>query len=351
MSALQKLDGAIIEDYDPFAHVIQSPSPSFNFIFGKSWGLPQGFTMALAGPPKGGKTILCNLMAGQLHKDDPDALVIKFDTELREVGQMTARDLNMYGIDKNRYLAYGVNSPSQIFDRIEKDIAAKCQDGAPIKLIIIDSLFGIQGRRSENADSIDVQQIGDHALTIQEGLKRILKVQRDNKIALILTTQVRAEMDQLEQKRGNKIKMQAPFAVQHYCEYFVFVEQNRNKEGRSDLSGNEFLDDTLGDIQDNSERTGHKIRIQMKDSSLGPKGRRAEFTLDYNLGIVNVFEEIFLLGLHRGVIEKPNNVSYVYKDRKWAGKQAILDTLKEDVTLQAKIIEDLKRMDLGLPPL
>lgn len=347
MKQLQKLEGAVVNQYDPFAHVIQTPSPSVNFCFGNSWGLPQGFSLVLYGPPKGGKSLICNAMIGQLHRDDPEAVVIKFDTEFRELGQLTDEKCKMWGIDRNRYVVYQVNSPAMVFDRIEKDIASMCQDGAPIKMVIIDSIQGIQGRRSMNAESIDVQQIGDHALTIQEGLKRINSVQHTCKFGLVLTCHIRAEMDMLEQRRGNKVKMAASFGLQHHGDYFMFVEPNRTKEGRTGVLGQEFRDETLTDLNDNAERTGHKIRVCMKDSSLGPKGRVGEFTLDYHKGIIDVHEEVFLLGVARGVIEHPNNLTYAFGDKKWSGKPATVEAIRDSNELQSAILTELRRRDMA----
>ncbi len=346
MQKLSKLEGAVVDSYNPHEHVIRTASPSVNFLFGKGHGLPRGLTLALGGPPKGGKTLLCNAFTGQLHRDDPEAMVVKFNTEFREKGQGTAEERQrIWGIDPNRYMTYEVNSPMLIFDRIEKDLAAACEEGMPLALVIIDSTSGIQGRRAMNADTIETQQIGDLALTLGEGFKRILPVQRKYNFAVILTCQIRAEMDMLEQKRGNKFKMQLPLAVQHYAEYFAYVEPNRNKEGRTDLSGKEFRDAAQGDIADNSEQTGHKIRVKMKDSSCGPKGRLAEFTLDYRTGLVNLHEEVFLLGKHRGIFETPNNMTYVLGDRKWVGKPAVLASLKEEPELCEQVISEIKRRD------
>src|SRR5512133_665824 len=191
-----------------------------------------------------------------------------------------------------------------VFDTIEKDIPAMVQDGEDIQLIIIDSLTGIRGRRGLDQESVEGQQIGDKALTLQTGLERIIGIQRRCHIAIIMTAHVGAEMDLLEQKRGNKVKMVAGFGVQHHAEYFMFVEQNRNREGRSSLLEEEFVDASKKDMVGNEEKTGHKIRVCMKKNSLGVAGRVGEFTLDYNKGIVNVYEEVFLLGVNRGIIQK-----------------------------------------------
>jgi RecA/RadA recombinase len=346
LQKLQNLEGAITEDINPHERVIRSPSPSVNVTFGKGHGLPRGLTLALGGPPKGGKTLLCNAFTGQLHRDDPEAFVIKYNTEYRELGQSTPEEREkIWGIDRHRYQPFEVNSPMLVFDRIEQEVAALCEDGMPLGLVIIDSVTGIQGRRSMNADTIETQQIGDLALTLGEGFKRILPVQRKYGFAVILTCHIRAEMDLLEKKRGNTWRMALPLAVQHYAEYSMFIEPNRNKEGRTDLSGNEFRDANLKDLNDTAEQTGHKIRVKMKDSSCGPKGRMGEFTLDYRKGIVNIHEEVFLLGVGRGVILRPNNQTYVFRDDKWVGKPATLAAIQGNLALQQAILAEVKERD------
>lgn len=339
------------EDYDPFAHILRSPSPSVNFIFGNTHGIPSSYTAVFYGPPKAGKTILVNAIIGQLHQDDPEAIAVKFDTEMRERGQMTGKQAQIWGIDPSRYICYSTNKPNEIFDRIEHDIAGMCDEGMPLKLLVIDSITGIMGRRALNADTIDTQQIGDDAKTQGDGLKRILPVLRKHKITCILNAHVRAELDMGEQMRGNKVKMAAAWQLQHFAEYFVYVEPNRSKEGKTDLLGNKLEDDSVTDMMDKAERTGHKIRATMKDSSCGPKGRVGEFTFDHSKGIVNVHEEVFQLGVNRGIVERPNNVTYRYQGKEWRGKPAFLEALKDNEQLRADIIKELIRRDAaGLLP-
>lgn len=348
MQALHKLDENQVEARNPHEHVLRTGSPSLNFVFGKGHGLPKGFTLVMGGPPKGGKTLVTNSFVGELHRADPDAIVIKFDTEFREGVQSTKEELAaVWGVDVDRYMVYQTNSPMEIFDRIEKDIAAMCQEGMPLAAVVIDSVNGIQGRRAMNADSVETQQIGDEAKTLTDGFKRILGVQRKYGFALILTCQIRAEMDMLEQKRGNKVKMSLPFALQHYSEYFMFVEPNRNVEGRTGLTGEEFRDTDAKDMDKNSkgEKTGHKIKVTMKDSSCGPKGRVGEFTLDYRKGIVNTWEEIFVLGVNRGIIERPSLSTYKFRDKEWRGKEKVWEELKADKALQDAIVDELFARD------
>ncbi len=354
MTKLQKLEGAVIRDYDPFNHIINFPSPSTGWVFGKTHGLPFGYSMVLYGPPKGGKSLLCNMMIGQLHSDDPDAIAIKYNTEMRELGQLTDRQCKVWGIDKNRYIAYDTNVPNEIFDKIENDIEALCQEGAKIRLIIIDSITGIRGRRAINAETVDTMQRGDDALTQQEGLKRILATIRRHGIALVLTSHVRAEQDAQEQMRGVTTKMAGAWFLKHFAEYFVLIEPNRTKTGRQDLMEEKLENENMKDLMDHGDRTGHKIRVTMVDSSVGPKGRVGEFTLDYNRGIINTHEEAFLLGTKRGIVERPNNTTYIMKgfptateDTKWVGKETFLKAIKNNVDLYREIVKRVKVQDGG----
>jgi hypothetical protein len=243
-------------------------------------------------------------------------------------------------------MSFSINTPDGIFDAIEHKVAAMCEEGAPIKLIVIDSINGIMGRRALNNESVLSQTIGDTALTLGDGFKRILPVQRKYGIAVVLVSQARSEMDQTEIMRGNKIRMASAFQVQHYAEYFLLVEPNKNKAGRTSLDGKEFVDETVGDMADRGDRYAHKIRTCMKDSSMGSKGRIGEFTFDYNKGFINIHEEVFTLGVNRGIISKPNQLTYSFNGRNWKGQQAMLDALKNEPELQAEVIKEFKRRDL-----
>ena len=183
-------------------------------------------------------------------------------------------------------------------------------------------------------------------MTIGEGLKRILAVQRKHKFALVLVAQLRAELDATERMRGNTTKMAASWALQHHAEYFMLVEQDRTKAGRSSLDGKEFVDENLSDVLEKNEKTAHKIKCIMKDSSLGPKGRSGVMTFDYKRGVINQHEEVFLLGVNRGVIEKPNQVTYSFGERNWRGQQAMLDALKNEKELYDDVLREIKRRDL-----
>lgn len=347
---LMKLEGAVdlTSTESIHANVLRTPSPSFNSIFGNGHGLPLGFTCVLFGPPKGGKSVLVNAMIGQLHRDDPEAFAVKFNTEMRERAQSGPAAIRTWGIDPHRYIAYDVNDPVDVFDRIEHELVAAIQDGMKLKMIAIDSTNNIQGKRQVDHKSIAQNSIGDKAYTLQQGLERILPVIRKHNIGLVLTSHVRAEMDQTEIMRGNKNKMAAAFGLKHFAEYFIYVEPNQNASGKSDLFGKKLQDESVKDFvrEKEGEQIAHKIKAFMRDSSLGPKRRTAEFTLDYRKGIVNTHEEVFILGVNRNIVGRPNLRTYTFGDQKWDSKEGFLRALEADTDLQKAIVNEFRRRDL-----
>lgn len=346
MTKLQKLDGAVLERKDRYAKIIASDSPSANFTYGHTHGLPLGYTEVLYGPPKGGKSVYSHMKAGWLHKTDPDSIVIKFDTEYRADSQLDDKAMALFGIDPERIMIIQTNTPEDVFDQIEQKVAALCQEGAPIKMIIVDSVSGVQGNREINSESVGKVTIGDHAQTIQKGLKRILPVIRKYDIALVLVCQVRSEMDQAEIMRGNKYKMQGSFGLQHMAEYFTEVCENRTSAGRKDLHGNELIDGSVTDLAEKGESIAKKIRIKMKDSSLGPKGRTGEFTFHFQYGVVNQYEEVFKLAINRNLVNRPNNRTYEFEGQSWTSKDSFIEALKSSPDLCRSIIAELKRRDI-----
>lgn len=354
MEKLSKLSGAINERRDVHATVLQSRSPSLNFIYGNGWGLPKGFSTILYGPPKSGKSVIGYEYAAQVQRDYPDNYVIKFNTEFREEGQLTPKMIGAYGIDENRYKGIDSNHPKEIYDVFENEIDVWCKEGFPLGLVIIDSMNGVQGRRTlGDENGIMQQQIGDVALTNKEGLKRVLAIQRRHKFGLLMSCHVAIEMDSAEQKRGNKFKMGAGIGVQHHAEYFCYVEPVKGKAGQKSAIGGEnakeLINENLLDIQDKPQQYGHRVRVVMKDSSMGPKGRTGEFTFADDEGIINTHEEIVLLGKNRGVILTDGGHYHTvpgYLTPKIKGELNFAEFLKTDKVCQEFILKELRKQDI-----
>jgi RecA/RadA recombinase len=293
------------------------------------------------GEEKSGKSLLTYDWAGQCHKNDPNCVVVKFDTEFRDEAQLTPESAKIFGIDFSRFIVIRNNEP-EIFDNIKTELNAMCQDGLNIPLVIIDSISALLGRRESNQETVTQHQQGDHAATLQVGLKAILKTIRNNKIALALTAHAKDQWDPLEVRRGNVKKPAAASAVKHFCEYIIHVSRNKNKDGRVDLLERPMIDEERKDMEGDGDVTGHKVKIWMEANTLGPVNRVAQFTLDYQKGIINQHEELFELGKNRKCgIERPNAQTYKIGTESFRGKPAALDALATREDLQRLVLSAL----------
>lgn len=321
-------------DYDPFdsKNVLRTASPSVNYIFGKGCGLPRGWKALLYGEPKSGKSLIANLFISHLHQTDPTAFAIKFDTEMRDQVQVG----DFWGIDKSRYKAFLCNEPHLIFDRIVNEINKLVQAGLPLKLLIIDSFQGIQGVKESNRESINNHLMGDHSKTIQDGLKMILPVLSRNKISLLGVEHVRANFD--AGQYGPKTKMAGGWAEKHYFEYYINVARDNSKEGKQDILGRAF-EGTATDLKGKKDKTGHKIYVKMVDSSTGINGRSGKFTLDFTRGLINTEEEIFELSKNLGIVQRPNNRTYIFNGVKYNSKEEYLTAIIDNPELKQTLLE------------
>jgi RecA/RadA recombinase len=342
---LRSIKGALpVERKDRYARGLRTRSPSVNWGFGRTHMLPFGYSMLLWGKPKSGKSLVSLDMVGALHQADPDAIVIKYDAEMRDEGQLTPEMAKAWEIDLDRLVVFQTNDPSEIFDGFADNVSDLVRQGAKVRLAIIDSVTSVRGRgaSSDKAKGIRQYHIGDHAITISEGLKMCIGVQREHDISMILTAQARAQMDELEQKRYGKEKAAASFGCLHHCELWVNVERNETKDGRKDELENDLVDESRKDMVDDAERTGHKIRVWFQGNTMSgnAENRTAEFTIDYRRGIINQHEEVYRLGVRWGIVER-HAQTYKLGDKVFRGKATFLQALAKDQALQNQIIAGL----------
>jgi len=341
LNQLRKMEGAVDPEYNPFEHGIKSGSPSLDWIYGKGMALPFGYSEILFGPPKSGKSLLTYMKAGQLHKDDPEAVVIKFNTEMREAGQLSP----YWGIDPERYIAFDVNEPELIFNRLTKDILPMIADGLKVKYIIIDSIQGVQGIKEMNSGDIGQHLIGDHAQTIQKGLKMILPMLRKYKIALTCTAHVRANVDIGPGGKGPATKMGGAWALKHFAEYFVSVNRVTGSE-QLDISGKKFESEETKDLRGNKEKVGHKIWVKMEESSVGVAGRAGQFTLSYDEGLINTDEEVFRLASSHGLVEQAG-AYFIINGNSYQGRAKAAAAFKDDPSLAAAVMDKISEKNKG----
>ena len=143
---------------------------------------------------------------------------------------------------------------------------------------------------------------------------------------------------------GPDTKAAVPKACEHNHEYFLSVKKAGSADDKKDLTGKSF-EGTVKDARGNKAVTGHKIYVKMEQNSVGQAGRTAKVTLDYKKGFINQHEEIFELGVNTGVIERPNNVTYIYNGESYKGKKAMAQAIAEDPIMADMILDQVKALD------
>jgi len=339
LKQLRKHDAYVDNEYDAFAeeNCTYTPSPYINWVFAnKSHGIPKGSGVLLYSEPKAGKSLLSQAIAGQLHEDDDEGIVMYFSTEMKGKFQK-----GFFGnIDPDRIVMYDTCDPRDIFDFLAEDVNAMVQDGMPLRMVIIDSLTAIGGIKAEGK-SVGEHLIGDKALTITRGLDRVIPFFKKHNITYITVAQVRMNIGAMY---GPDTKAAVPKACEHNHEYFLSVKKAGSADDRKDIEGNSFEGD-IKDARGKKAVTGHKIYVKMEQNSVGQAGRSARVTLDYKKGFINQHEEIFELGVNNGVIDRPNNLTYVYEGENYKGKKAMALAIKEDPALAERILNQVKELD------
>lgn len=337
---LRNYDDSVDFEYDPFApeNCLFTPSVYFNWIFAnKSNGIPKNASILFYSEPKAGKSLSAYSIIGEMHKRDPEGIAIYFNTELR--GSFSP---SFAGLDKDRVVIYDTNSPKEIFDRIENEIKPMVQDQMPLRIIVIDSLTNIIGTKRENADSATDHLIGDHALTLGVGFSKLVPFCKRNKILLIGTSQIRSNLD--AGKYGPKEKAEVSHSVKHAFEFFVSLKRAGAAEDKADIEGKTFEDDAK-DARDNKLLTGHKVYVKMEGNSIGPAGRSGVFTMDYDRGIINQYEEIFFLAKDLKIITTTNNRTFEFNGQKFNGKKECAFAIRDDKKLAEAILEAIRKTD------
>jgi KaiC/GvpD/RAD55 family RecA-like ATPase len=342
---LKKYDDAVDYDYDSFApeNCIYTPSPYFNWIFAnKSHGIPKNSSVLFYGENKTGKSLCIYSIILELQRRDPEAICIYFNTELRGALQH-----NVFpGLDRDRLVIFDTNNASEIYDRVNSDIKEMVDDGMPLRLIAIDSLTNIQGIKREAADSVTKHLMGDRALTNQTGLGKLVPFCKRNKIVLLATDQMRANMDAGPYSKPTKAA--SSWATKHAFEFMISLSRSQSAENKVDIEGNAFEED-IKDAKGNKLITGHKVFCRMEGNSIGPQGRSGFFTLDYDRGIINQHEEIFLLGKATGVIgTESNNRVFTFGDKRFVGKKECAFAIRDDKELADAILAEVKKLDADL---
>jgi RecA/RadA recombinase len=273
-------------------NIIATPSPSLNWAAGNG-GFVAGKTVLLAGPESSGKSLIMYLSFIEILKQDSEAIVVLFDSEW----SFNADWFTKLGGDPSRVALFQTKSPTGIFDFIYTDLAAKLKEGAPIKAIGIDSLRAIVYPGDNKKESTALTMGGSAAKYLEGPLKKVTDVCASGKVILFLVQQVYMELDQYKAKSDPFI-IPGGIALRHMSDYIIIITRQLQQKNRIEDGTN---------LTGGAQTMGHRVKAFFKKNKMGNPFRLAEFTLHYNLGIINIEEELYNLAKSLGVVYHPIN--------------------------------------------
>lgn len=309
-----------------------------------SGGIPMGRLIQLYGGPGSGKTLMTMLAMREAQKKDPSAYQVFIDAE----GTFDPNWAETLGVDTTRvWLVEGdmavrgqkcfemlVGVPKE--DAKTHFYAGKKKEGLldkvaagdlNVNLIVLDSIGAIMPP-GEDTSQIGKMNMALLARFLTTTLRKLsLELMKAN-VPMIMINHKKSSMDMY----GPDHSFSGGNAYTHFLSANIYFNVPVRKDAQI--------------FNDNEERIGATINAKVEKSKFGPWPRTCEFKVKFTEGVVDRHEEVGQLAVEYGVVSKPSNVTYEYKDQKWVGQPKFFEGLKENPALCLELEEKIKQARL-----
>lgn len=244
-------------------------------------GIAIGRITEISGLEGSGKSLLCAHMIANVQKEG--GLAVLIDTEFA----INEEFFIAVGVDMNKLIVSHPTSIEDVFEMVEKIIESirKKQGNSRKVLIIVDSIAGV-GTKVGNEGSFEQKGFGTQkAKCISAALQRITPNIAFQKIALVLTNQLRQRM--------NAMPFQDPYITPGGMgiQYFTSTRLRLSIAGAIKTK--------------EKEQIGVKISAKVTKNRLGPPNRKVTFDVYYDRGVDDVSSWIAYLK-EKEIIEGTN---------------------------------------------
>jgi len=329
-------------DMTTYSEAISTGSYALDDALG-IWGLPKGHIVQFAGFEQSGKTLMSLACIANWQKQDPGNWAMFIDAEF-SFHQDWAEAI---GVDTSRLMVYRENKASLIFDRLVgvpgkpnkitgevKKVKPGILDveletgGTGLGIIVLDSVPSMMVPMEEASKS-GKANIALMARFLPPELRKLTPLLTQTGVLFIAINQLRFKPDVMY---GDPTGSPGGQALKHACSQMINFGMISSKDSK---------------IEEDGEQTGHHIRAKIQKNKKAPPFRTAEFAIKYLEGVVDKHIEIRDLGARYGIIERPNNKTWVLDGVKYNGKDAIAEALKDE-ELQLSIFEKAKEAKRNL---
>jgi recombination protein RecA len=317
------LDGDIdtVGTYD----VIKSGSLSLDYALGVG-GMPRGRIIQLAGKESSGKTLLSLICIKSWLDENPGNTAMFIDAEFT----YDAGWAKSLGLDTSRIIVAKTNDAKKIFEGLIGKVTVNKTTGKSSKstkgvldlikegedprfknlgIIVLDSVAAMNTPMEADA-TIGKQNMAPMPRFLSTELKKLTPAVAEANVAMVFINQVRVNPGVMY---GNPEDSPGGKALKHACSVMINMAPMSGADNRVE--------------DDKEEIIGHKVKAKVQKNKVGAPYREAIYTIKYTEGIIHKNQEAVELGILMGLIERPNNKTYILNGDKFNGRQAIEDFL------------------------
>lgn len=274
-------------------------------------GIPRGRIIEVSGPEGSGKTAFCASVIGYW-QEKYGATCAFLD------GEATASPIWFRSLSVNwdKLLYSAPDTLEQVLDTIDT-LASTGQ----VDLIVYDSIASLPSIAETVKAAGDVN-VAALSKVLTSALRKLTPILAKNKCTVIFINQLREKIGGFNPTGNIQTTTPGGRALKHSAS--LRLEMTR--------AGGEGTQ-----IKEGTNVVGHLVNIKCKKNKLSSaQGAKASFWLHYTQGIDRV-EDAITTAINIGVVERPNNKTYIYKDLKIGGYDNFISALHED----QKLLDDL----------
>ena len=315
------------EDMTFDVKVIPSPSVALGHA-SAIFGLPRGKITQFHGAQGSGKTFLALLHIKEAQKE-PGTEQLIIDTE----DSFNMRWAELLGIDRSRLRIMRTNSGVEIFTalcgkvnkegkKVFQGITELVAEGKMnINVIVLDSIADLQPPAEENR-GFDEMEMAALARFLPRALRVLRPKLAKSNIAMITINHLRDGMN------GGQPDFPGGRGYKHNLDMAIRVHASTAADG--------LLLDSKG------EKVGHRAILTFEKNRFNVNKRQAEVWLDFRTGIVRIGEEVANIGASYGIIQRPNNRTWILEDHNIVGKENFFELLDSDNALRNRVIAKIE---------
>jgi len=307
-------------------NVIPCPSPGLSDAV-NYWGLPTGKITQFYGPEGSGKTFMAMLEVLEAQKMDPNASQLWLDCEY----SFSMEWATSLGIDTDKILYIEENNAADVF-------AVLCgEPGKPgvldmvitgelnLNLAVLDSIAALIPPVEDGRSFAD-QNIAALARFLPTAFRVLVSKLAKADVAMICINQAREAIGSF----AGGLTYPGGRTYRHMCSLNILFNSSLAKKA------------TLYDAS--GKKVGHKVNCIVEKTRGGVNRAKTELWLDFTKGVVNLGEDVAMLGVGYGLVDRPNNLKWIYKGVDVVGKDNFFAYLEENNEIRDELIREIREV-------